>query len=90
MCFCFGSACCIDADSSDLVFFPRYEAGDHIAVYPANDTSLVNQLGEILSADLDTVISLNNLDGEYIKMPSLFMCFFVLKTDGAKHFSLFY
>uniref|UniRef100_A0A0K8RSJ7 NADPH--cytochrome P450 reductase n=1 Tax=Crotalus horridus TaxID=35024 RepID=A0A0K8RSJ7_CROHD len=42
----------------------RYESGDHIAVYPANDTSLVNQLGEILSADLDTVISLNNLDEE--------------------------
>ncbi|XP_063154353.1 NADPH--cytochrome P450 reductase isoform X2 [Candoia aspera] len=42
----------------------RYESGDHIAVYPANDTSLVNQLGEILGADLDTVISLNNLDEE--------------------------
>uniref|UniRef100_U3F8N0 NADPH--cytochrome P450 reductase n=2 Tax=Micrurus TaxID=8634 RepID=U3F8N0_MICFL len=42
----------------------RYESGDHIAVYPANDTSLVNQLGEILSADLDTVMSLNNLDEE--------------------------
>lgn len=40
-------------------------------MYPANDTSLVNQLGEILGADLDTVISLNNLDGEYINMPSL-------------------
>ncbi|KAJ7309012.1 hypothetical protein JRQ81_008297 [Phrynocephalus forsythii] len=42
----------------------RYESGDHVAVYPANDTSLVNQLGEILGADLDTVISLNNLDEE--------------------------
>ncbi|XP_026564441.1 NADPH--cytochrome P450 reductase [Pseudonaja textilis] len=42
----------------------RYESGDHIAVYPANDTSLVNQLGEILGADLDTVMSLNNLDEE--------------------------
>ncbi|ETE65154.1 NADPH-cytochrome reductase, partial [Ophiophagus hannah] len=42
----------------------RYESGDHIAVYPANDTSLVNQLGEILGADLDIVMSLNNLDEE--------------------------
>ncbi|XP_060612712.1 NADPH--cytochrome P450 reductase isoform X1 [Anolis sagrei] len=42
----------------------RYESGDHVAVYPCNDTSLVNQLGEILGADLDTVISLNNLDEE--------------------------
>nr|XP_056721238.1 NADPH--cytochrome P450 reductase [Euleptes europaea] len=42
----------------------RYESGDHIAVYPANEASLVNQLGEILGANLDTVISLNNLDEE--------------------------
>lgn len=43
----------------------RYESGDHVAVYPANDSSLVNQIGEILGTDLDTVMSLNNLDGEY-------------------------
>ncbi|XP_043859610.1 NADPH--cytochrome P450 reductase [Dromiciops gliroides] len=42
----------------------RYESGDHVAVYPANDASLVNQLGEILGADLDVIISLNNLDEE--------------------------
>nr|XP_033777494.1 NADPH--cytochrome P450 reductase isoform X2 [Geotrypetes seraphini] len=42
----------------------RYESGDHVAVYPANDTVLVKQLGEILEVDLDTVISLNNLDEE--------------------------
>lgn len=42
----------------------RYESGDHVAVYPANDTALVNRLGEILGADLDTIISLNNLDEE--------------------------
>ncbi|KAF7237003.1 NADPH--cytochrome P450 reductase [Varanus komodoensis] len=35
----------------------RYESGDHIAVYPANDTSLVNQLGEILGKEVgDTVL----------------------------------
>lgn len=44
----------------------RYESGDHVAVYPANDTSLVNELGAILGADLDTVFSLNNLDGEWL------------------------
>ncbi|XP_006113360.2 NADPH--cytochrome P450 reductase isoform X1 [Pelodiscus sinensis] len=42
----------------------RYESGDHVAVYPANDTTLVNQIGEILGADLDTIMSLNNLDEE--------------------------
>ncbi|KAM7001404.1 NADPH--cytochrome P450 reductase [Ammospiza nelsoni] len=42
----------------------RYESGDHVAVYPANDSSLVNQIGEILGTDLDTVMSLNNLDEE--------------------------
>uniref|UniRef100_A0A8C4WQB5 Cytochrome p450 oxidoreductase n=1 Tax=Gopherus evgoodei TaxID=1825980 RepID=A0A8C4WQB5_9SAUR len=42
----------------------RYESGDHVAVYPANDTSLVNQIGEILGVDLDIIMSLNNLDEE--------------------------
>ncbi|XP_063810046.1 NADPH--cytochrome P450 reductase isoform X2 [Pseudophryne corroboree] len=42
----------------------RYESGDHVAVYPANDSSIVNKLGEVLGADLDTIISLNNLDEE--------------------------
>lgn len=35
-----------------------------MAVYPANDSALVTQLGEILGADLDVIMSLNNLDGE--------------------------
>ncbi|KAI4878818.1 hypothetical protein NFI96_033302 [Prochilodus magdalenae] len=42
----------------------RYEAGDHVAVYPMNDVSLVNRLGERLGVDLDTVITLKNLDEE--------------------------
>lgn len=33
-------------------------------MYPANDSTLVNQIGEILGADLDVVMSLNNLDEE--------------------------
>ncbi|XP_063060939.1 P450 (cytochrome) oxidoreductase b isoform X1 [Engraulis encrasicolus] len=42
----------------------RYESGDHVAVYPTNDTSIVSKLGDLLGVDLDTVISLNNLDEE--------------------------
>ncbi|XP_051963071.1 NADPH--cytochrome P450 reductase-like [Xyrauchen texanus] len=42
----------------------RYESGDHVAVYPINDNAIVNRVGEILGVDLDTVISLNNLDEE--------------------------
>uniref|UniRef100_A0A8C7W4C1 NADPH--cytochrome P450 reductase n=1 Tax=Oncorhynchus mykiss TaxID=8022 RepID=A0A8C7W4C1_ONCMY len=41
-----------------------YESGDHVAVYPTNDTVIVNRLGQILGVDLDSVISLNNLDEE--------------------------
>ncbi|MEQ2220419.1 hypothetical protein ILYODFUR_005277 [Ilyodon furcidens] len=42
----------------------RYESGDHVAVFPTNDSELVNRLGEVLGMDLDVVISLNNLDEE--------------------------
>ncbi|KAJ8368749.1 hypothetical protein SKAU_G00087770 [Synaphobranchus kaupii] len=42
----------------------RYEAGDHVAVYPTNDAAIVNQIGHILDVDLETIISLNNLDEE--------------------------
>ena len=41
----------------------RYEAGDHVAVYPCNDSSLVNQIGELLNVDLDTKFSLVNIEG---------------------------
>ncbi|XP_061073335.1 NADPH--cytochrome P450 reductase-like isoform X1 [Conger conger] len=42
----------------------RYEAGDHVAVYPTNDTALISQIGHLLQEDLDAVISLHNLDEE--------------------------
>uniref|UniRef100_A0A671SF86 NADPH--cytochrome P450 reductase n=1 Tax=Sinocyclocheilus anshuiensis TaxID=1608454 RepID=A0A671SF86_9TELE len=42
----------------------RYDSGDHVAVYPINDSVIVNRIGEVLGVDLDTVISLNNLDEE--------------------------
>ncbi|XP_063225113.1 NADPH--cytochrome P450 reductase [Bacillus rossius redtenbacheri] len=45
----------------------RYETGDHLAVYPQNNTELVNRLGELLSVDLDTVITLTNTDEESTK-----------------------
>lgn len=46
-----------------LTCYCRYESGDHVAVCPINDTAIVNKIGDILGVDLDTVISLNNLDG---------------------------
>ncbi|KAL1260133.1 hypothetical protein QQF64_007960 [Cirrhinus molitorella] len=42
----------------------RYESGDHVAVYPINDSVIVNRIGDLLGVDLDAVISLNNLDEE--------------------------
>nr|AKQ53336.1 NADPH-cytochrome P450 reductase [Tetranychus cinnabarinus] len=45
----------------------RYEAGDHLAIYPQNDSSIVNKLGELLKVDLDTVISLKNVDEDSSK-----------------------
>ena len=37
-----------------------------MAVYPTNDPELVEKLGSLLDVDLDTVISLNNTDGEKV------------------------
>ncbi|XP_062241495.1 P450 (cytochrome) oxidoreductase b isoform X1 [Platichthys flesus] len=42
----------------------RYESGDHVAIFPVNDSALVNKLGQVLGVDLDVVFSLNNLDDE--------------------------
>lgn len=58
------ASCAPTPHSEPCVSPSRYESGDHVAVYPANDSALVQQLGEILGADLDVVMSLNNLDGE--------------------------
>uniref|UniRef100_A0A8C2K312 NADPH--hemoprotein reductase n=1 Tax=Cyprinus carpio TaxID=7962 RepID=A0A8C2K312_CYPCA len=35
----------------------RYESGDHVAVYPINDSVIVNRIGEVLGVDLDTPLS---------------------------------
>ncbi|KAI2795909.1 hypothetical protein BLOT_016382 [Blomia tropicalis] len=45
----------------------RYEAGDHISVYPQNDSTLVEKIGELLNANLDTVFTLKNLDEDSSK-----------------------
>lgn len=61
------------AQSLNFFFFPhshfRYESGDHVAVFPTNDSALVNKLGQTLGVDLDVVISLNNLDGMALTDP---------------------
>ncbi|KYM97854.1 PREDICTED: NADPH--cytochrome P450 reductase isoform X2 [Cyphomyrmex costatus] len=45
----------------------RYETGDHLAVYPVNNTELVNKIGEQCDANLDTVFTLTNTDEESSK-----------------------
>ncbi len=41
-----------------------YVAGDHVAIYPVNDAESVTRIGELLNTDLDTVVTLTNVDGE--------------------------
>ncbi|XP_050408551.1 NADPH--cytochrome P450 reductase [Patella vulgata] len=45
----------------------RYESGDHVAVYPMNDPDIVERIGKRLETDLDTVITLTNVDEEASK-----------------------
>ncbi len=45
----------------------RYDAGDHIAVYPQNDPKLVERIGELLGLDLDTKFTMINLDEDSTK-----------------------
>jgi len=45
----------------------RYDAGDHLGVFPTNDSALVEKLGNLLNADLDQVFKLINLDEESSK-----------------------
>ncbi|XP_016991299.1 NADPH--cytochrome P450 reductase [Drosophila rhopaloa] len=45
----------------------RYDAGDHVAMYPVNDKSLVEKLGQLCNANLDTVFSLINTDTDSSK-----------------------
>jgi len=45
----------------------RYEAGDHLAVFPTNDEELVTKLGKLLDQDLNVVFKLINVDEESSK-----------------------
>ncbi|XP_064619119.1 NADPH--cytochrome P450 reductase-like [Lineus longissimus] len=45
----------------------RYEAGDHVAVFPINDQELVENIGKRLGVDLDEVFTLTNVDEEASK-----------------------
>lgn len=45
----------------------RYEAGDHVAVYPVNESEIVEGIGKRLEIDLDTVFTLTNVDEEASK-----------------------
>ncbi|PRD35221.1 UNVERIFIED_CONTAM: Cpr [Trichonephila clavipes] len=62
-----GSRSCmhIELDISDAKI--RYETGDHVAVYPTNNSELVEKIGKLLDVDLDTLFSLNNLDEDSTK-----------------------
>lgn len=42
----------------------RYEAGDHIGIFPKNNPDLVTRIAKLLSTDLETVFKLINLDGK--------------------------
>lgn len=52
-----------DIDGSRM----RYDAGDHLAMYPTNNKELVDKLGALCNSDLDTVFSLLNTDLESSK-----------------------
>lgn len=52
-----------DIDGSKM----RYDAGDHLAVYPINNTDLAKRLGELTNSDLDTIFTLINTDEESSK-----------------------
>uniref|UniRef100_A0A6M2DVS6 NADPH--hemoprotein reductase n=1 Tax=Xenopsylla cheopis TaxID=163159 RepID=A0A6M2DVS6_XENCH len=45
----------------------RYDAGDHLAMYPVNDEDLVTRLSQITNSDLNTVFSLINTDTDSSK-----------------------
>lgn len=45
----------------------RYEAGDHVAVYPTNDPIAVDYIGKRLNIDLDEPFALENVDEDSSK-----------------------
>ena len=57
----------------------RYDAGDHVAVFPVNDAEIVEKLGARLSVDLGTVFTLTNLDGVFF----VYFCIYFLLSARA-------
>jgi len=45
----------------------RYDAGDHVAVYPINNTGLVDDIGNKLGIDMDQVFTMTNVDEDSSK-----------------------
>nr|QGY64106.1 cytochrome P450 reductase isoform X1 [Sitophilus zeamais] len=45
----------------------RYDSGDHLAVYPINNSELVEKIGKLCEKNLDTIFSLINTDEESSK-----------------------
>lgn len=45
----------------------RYDSGDHLAVYPRNNSELIKKLGVLLDHDLDCIFTLTNTDEESSK-----------------------
>ncbi|KAK3751514.1 hypothetical protein QZH41_019091, partial [Actinostola sp. cb2023] len=62
-----GDRCCmhIELDTSDSTI--KYDAGDHVGIYPTNDHELVEKIGSLLDIDLDVVVSLDNVDEDASK-----------------------
>ena len=44
-----------------------YVAGDHVAGFPANNSTAVDRIGSLLQVDLNNVFSLTNVDDEATK-----------------------
>lgn len=62
-----GSRSClhIELDLTDSKI--RYECGDHAAILPRNNATIVQWIGDRLKVDLDVVFTLNNNDAEATK-----------------------
>lgn len=65
----------------------RYDAGDHLAMYPVNDEELVNKLGKITGTNFDTVNIFSKTScpkiaqGCCYKLLFMFQVFSLINTD---------
>lgn len=49
------------------IFYCTFYLGDHVAVYPQNDSALVDKIGDLVGVSLDTVVTLTNVDEDSSK-----------------------